>query len=151
MRNQAQRREKKIYLFTVIRFPNIASRFKMTALINGILCKCPSRFCRVSLSRIMRVRCLISASPSPSSYIANTLVSSHCSSSSSCSPHSLVLDPAVLASLSPFLAPLLSSSTCILIPQASPSCLKLVSTLLICGSCKGSRHMLQEVQVNFLS
>ena len=133
----------------MIRFPNIAARFKMIALINGILCKCSSRFCRVSLSRIMRVRCLISASPSPSSYIASTLVSSHGSSSNS--PHSLVLDPAVLASLSPFLAPLLSPSTCILIPQASPYCLKLVSTLLICGSCKGSRHMLQEVQVSFLS
>ena len=100
------------------------------------------------LTRIMRVMCQLSASPSRISYMATTLASS-----TSKYPNCLALEPAVLSSLSPFLKPLLTPSTCILIPQASSSCLELLSKLLLGGSCEGPSHLLHEVQVgkNFSS
>jgi len=93
------------------------------------------------LTRIMKVMCQLSASTSRISYMATTLASS-----SSKYPNCLALEPAVLSSLSPFLKPLLTSSTCILIPQASSSCLELLSNLLLGGSCEGPGHLLREVQ-----
>jgi len=93
------------------------------------------------LTRTMKVICQLSSSPSRISYMAATFASS-----TSKYPNCLALEPAVLSSLSPFLKPLLTSSTCILIPQASSSCLELLSNLLLGGSCEGPSHLLHEVQ-----
>jgi len=86
------------------------------------------------------VNCLVTASPSPSSYLCSTLASLPFS------PSLFPLPPSFLATLSPLLAPLLTPSSCLLLPEVSSSCTSLLHLLLTTGTCQGPRHLLQEVQ-----
>jgi len=88
----------------------------------------------------MRVNCLVTASPSPSSYLCSTLASLPFS------PSLLPLPPSLLATLSPLLAPIITPSSCLLLPEVSSSCTSLLHLLLTTGTCEGPRHLLLEVQ-----